>query len=732
MGLIQRADRVTFSGGELGTDLNARADLARYQTSLEAIENFIVLKGGGMTRTPGTRFVLEHKDQSQRSKFIPFRRSATDYLMLAVNGGAARFLKGSGFVQNPDTTPYELTVPWTESSLLTLRASQEGDTLYVVSSLKPQEIKRAGTLSWTCADYASDSGPVDTQNVVQATTVQASAVTGNINLTGVGNPLTAAMVGGVMRLDDRDLSTTPEWRATETAIAVNAERRWNGNVYRASVNGVDAGPNAPIHTEGSVSAGSGLQTWEYLHSGYGYVRILTAPSGNAGTATVLKRLPANVVSGATYRWSPPAWSSDLGYPNAIAYRYPRLGFFRGNTGWLTGEDDAHNHDLGRAEDADAIAFRIIPPDASLVDILWALPSGVLVLGTSDLEWTLRGASPFDPLTPKTARPFPLGTDGSIPQIAVLVDGGVMFIGKSGKRLHYTKHDNQKQELGSSEISVGAEHIFIPGCIGVCWQRDPQRVAWLWFADGTFATLTFMPEQQVIAFCRQPRSNMFVEDIAVIPGVAGGRDEVYFSVRRTINGQTRRYYEQLADYFVPANRDAPTAEGAWFLDCALRITGTGLTSVTQLAHLEGQEVGVWADGAMQASKTVVSGTIALDRPSSDVLVGLPIRAYARDLPRNFGGTTGKQKSVKDALIHTLYTAGLKARQYDPEYPGDEWEEFSPTGAQKYGGWPALFSGRKELVVSGDARDEAQLEILVDNHGPCTILAMSPSIDVEEDG
>jgi hypothetical protein len=35
------------------------------------------MKGGGATRAPGTRFVLELKDQTQRGKLIPFRRTST-------------------------------------------------------------------------------------------------------------------------------------------------------------------------------------------------------------------------------------------------------------------------------------------------------------------------------------------------------------------------------------------------------------------------------------------------------------------------------------------------------------------------------------------------------------------------------------------------------------------------------------------------------------------------------
>src|SRR4051794_19486716 len=102
MTISSKVDRVTFAGGELGQQLVGRADTAKYQIAVEKMENFIVMKGGGATRAPGTRFVLELKDQSQRGKLIPFRRTSTDYYALVVNGGASRFVRQGGFLQNPD------------------------------------------------------------------------------------------------------------------------------------------------------------------------------------------------------------------------------------------------------------------------------------------------------------------------------------------------------------------------------------------------------------------------------------------------------------------------------------------------------------------------------------------------------------------------------------------------------------------------------------------------------
>lgn len=736
------AERVNFAGGELSPSAAARADFGRYQISVEKCENMIVMAEGGLTRAPGTRFVLELKDQTQKSKHITFRFSTDDYYTLIINGGYARIVRAGGFIQNPDTSPHEFVVPWIESQLPTLRAVREDNVLTVVSSIEPQRITRAGHTSWSVAAFRPDNGPVQDQNLDVAITIQASAATGAINLTGVGTSFAAAQIGGVFRLHDRDLSLTPQWRAGETAIALNAVRRYNGRVYQAMVAGVDAGVNPPEHDEGDVSAGNGLQTWRFLHEDHGFVRITAVTDTLHAAGTVLKRLPTTVTTGATYRWSAPAWTSDLGFPSAICFISPRLALFRKSQMWISGEQSTIDFDAGEALDDEAINRKIKSPDTSLVDIQWALPSGVLLLGTVDLEWSVRGVNVFDPLTPTNPRAIPETSDGSAAIEPVLVDGGPMFVGKTRKRLHHAKYSRQEQQIGSVELSRFARHIFRSRLAGTAWQRDPHRVLWLWFDNGTMASMTYVPTEEIIAFCRHPMVNAFVEEMSCVPSTTSGTDEVTLTVRRTIQGQTKRYIEQLAPYFEPLDPDAPTAEGAWFVDSGLRITGAQMTTITQLVHLAGQEIAVVADGAMQARKTVsAAGAITLDFPADDVIVGLPREIYGRDLPRNFqaaggGSTRGQMKTAHEALIQVHETAGLQVRVYDGEIavngltdPND-WEEVIETGGADYGEPVPLKTASFKPNVEGAIAMEAQLEWRATHALPVTILGLSPKIAVEE--
>jgi hypothetical protein len=71
----------------------------------------------------------------------------------------------------------------------------------------------------------------------------------------------------------------------------------------------------------------------------------------------------------------------------------------------------------------------------------------------------------------------------------------------------------------------------------------------------------------------------------------------------------------------------------------------------LDHLEGQAVGINADGAPHNDGVVSGGTINLDYQASVVTVGLKYRALAKTLNIDTGGVTGSAQSKKRNVAHT---------------------------------------------------------------------------------
>lgn len=131
-------------------------------------------------------------------------------------------------------------------------------------------------------------------------------------------------------------------------------------------------------------------------------------------------------------------------------------------------------------------------------------------------------------------------------------------------------------------------------------------------DGTLAILTKLDEQGVNAWTLRSTNGTFLK-----AGVIG--DEIYFVVERTINGTPRRFLERfnndcLLDACVLVNVDADTG------------------SATGLDHLEGEEVQIILDEALQNPQTVASETVTFVRDAEESYqVGFGFDPLIRPMP-----------------------------------------------------------------------------------------------------
>src|SRR6185437_15845256 len=78
-----------------------------------------------------------------------------------------------------------------------------------------------------------------------------------------------------------------------------------------------------------------------------------------------------------------------------------------------------------------------------------------------------------------------------------------------------------------------------------------------------------------------------EDVSVLPQTNSPEDQVYYIVRRTVNGQTVRYHEKWA--LETECTGLPVAKHA---DAHIVYSGPAVTAIGGLGHLIGQTVCVW--------------------------------------------------------------------------------------------------------------------------------------------
>lgn len=720
--------KYSFAAGEISKELWFRRDLAKRQNAIKRGENVVVMVEGGLKRRSGTRFVVPLKDESRPGQLVPFRFAKADAYMLVFNAGVMRVHRNGGIVESAPGVPYELAHTYADADLPNLRWQNITDTIFLTCpGHPPRRLIRQGHAAWTLDLYVPDKPALQPKNVT-ATTIQATNATGAGTLTASAALFLPEHVDSIWRLDESSLDTIPLWKSGET-IGGGEYRRWQGRVYRND-GGTNTGPNPPTHEEGTVLSGSGNVSWTFLHAGFGYVKITAVASSTSASYAIFGgQLPNSVVSAATKRWYEAAWSSapGRGFPEKLAYIDQRLIFGRGDIVWMTQPGDLYSFEIDQAEGG-ALVVRLSPTDGQLPDIEWIVASGIIVVGTAGSEWILRGPNPFDALTIANLRPIQDKSEGSAPHRPAMVDGGVIWIGNSRRDLFFAEFDRLAERLEVKMPTEFARHILRRRANEIAWQRSPHRLVWIACQDGGLVTLTFRPTQEVLGWCRQPMPGAFVESVSTIPGQEASDDEVWIVARRVIDGEIRRYVEQLQPFFEPEDDDEPTAVGSWFVDCGLPFAFPALvTTISGLDHLEGQEVAVFADGARQPNRRVTGGAITLNQAARTGVVGLPITWRVRLLPPEIedqrGSSRMEGKRANKVLLDVVNAVGGRLR-----VNGGHWEPIFPDGGGLLG-QPLSLTTDSVLVAPESATERGlDIEIEGDEPLPFTLSGASPAIDV----
>ena len=218
-------------------------------------------------------------------------------------------------------------------------------------------------------------------------------------------------------------------------------------------------------------------------------------------------------------------------------------------------------------------------------------------------------------------------------------------------------------------------------------------------------------------------NSVVESCASISG-ALNEDELWVIVKRTINGNTRRYVECFTDF----DFDELDAEVFHFLDSGLSYDGTATTSITGLDHLEGENVQILADGATHDDKIVSSGSITLDRSAKKVKVGLPYDSILQTMRLEGGsaegeGTSqGKIKRVNRVVLRLFETVGAKC---GPSLTKLDIVPFRTTSDTLDQPVSTLLAGDKALEFDGDYGSDF-IFVKQDQPLPLSVLAIFPTL------
>lgn len=156
-------------------------------------------------------------------------------------------------------------------------------------------------------------------------------------------------------------------------------------------------------------------------------------------------------------------------------------------------------------------------------------------------------------------------------------------------------------------------------------------------------------------------------------------------------------------------------------CASTFTGAN--------HLEGETVGVIADGCRESNKVVSGGSITYSRPFARVHIGLPIVADANTLPLEAVGKDtmlGNKRHITRVIVNVYRSRGIKIGldENNLETMINEYDDLLNAP-------PAVQTGPREVIMVAAHSDTGEVLIRQDTGMPAHILEVRPVFNIGED-
>lgn len=589
----------------------------------------------------------------------------------------------------------EIATPWTTADhLQDVRYDQSGDVIFVAcKGVKQKRIERRGVHSWSVADYITDDGPFRPLNT-SPTTITPTALTGSVTLTASKPLFRAGHVGALWKLVSSGQNVTANisaentwsdpirvfgvgtdraftivlsgtWVATVTLQrSIGAVGSWTDvttYIANQTVNYNDGLDNQEIYyrigvNTGNYTSGTVVERLSYPSGSItGWLRITAYTSSTVVTASVLKALGS---LSATANWAEGEWSAYRGFPSTVSLHESRLVWMGKDKVWASITDNFIGFDEDFVGDAGPISRSI---GSGPVDSLrWSLSMQNLVIGGQGAEWAARSSSLEEPLTPTNFNLKSSSNRGSASVPALLVDQTAMFVDRSGSRLHELLPD----ALGKytiSELTAIIPEVGEPSIVRLAVQRNPDTRIHAVRSDGKVAMLVYDKNEEVRCWLLIETDGA-IEDAMVLPGDL--EDQVYYVVRRTINGATVRYVEKWAKMSEAVG--GTTNKQA---DSFVHYSGPAASTITGLSHLEGEEVVCWANGVDRGTFTVSGGQINIGTPAGSVVVGLAYSARFKGVKLADGAQGGVPLSQINRIDHVallLADTHYQGLRYGPDF------------------------------------------------------------------
>ena len=163
-------------------------------------------------------------------------------------------------------------------------------------------------------------------------------------------------------------------------------------------------------------------------------------------------------------------------------------------------------------------------------------------------------------------------NGSSDVVPIIIDNVALYVQERGAIVRDFQFSDSINGYSGSDLTIFATHLFDGFDIDDwTYQKVPNSTVWAVRNDGTLLGLTYLREHQVLAWHKHDFDGGVVESVSAIP--EGDEDILYLSIKRTIDGVTKRYVERMSTAQIGDVEDLTR------MDSFLSFDGTNTTATT---------------------------------------------------------------------------------------------------------------------------------------------------------
>lgn len=462
---------------------------------------------------------------------------------------------------------YEISSPYVTADLLRLKFAQTADVLTIVHpSYQPRNLARTSDTSWslnTTSGGGAGTGP---------------------SLTGAaGDALisTGASGSDTERYRITTFNKVTGVETTGRAITISSVNAASNKTLRWRVIGAAPGSFGV----GDEDVEFNVYKWDDDQNKFGLLDIVENVATSA--SNVLLTNSDTVVYTDTngtidFSVSLPSSRDTLftasdDYPGAIGYIQQRRMYAATNNdpekvwGSRIGSFSLFTTFRSPVQDNDPLEFIVAGSKVNEVRHLVNLAKAVVM--TQSGSWVLEG-NDANALTPTQIYPKQHSYRSVAHLRPLIIDDSVVYLDGRQSIVRDLGYQVQADGYRGDDLSIFSSHLFDAKTV-VDWDyaENPNSIVWAARSDGAFLGFTYIKEQSMFAWHRHDFDGGEAERVCSVP--EDTEDGVYFVVKRTINGATRRYIERFR------KRTFTDIKDAVFMDASFTFDGrnTGSTTMT---------------------------------------------------------------------------------------------------------------------------------------------------------